>query len=161
DALQALKNEQAARQEAVAARENVEWASKRMNTALQFANEGTELLYRDHPNRAAALEKFNEAANVEPDLNTIYVYRRMLYTDIGLWDLAAADYAQTFRISTRNHWQTCYEHALLQFYVGNEPGYQAACKEFVRQYGNSSDIDVQVRLLLACCLSSKSVLEPA
>src|SRR5262249_20921518 len=127
----------------------------------QLANEGTELLYRDNPNRAAALEKFNEAAKVEPDLNTIYLYRRILYADIGLWDLAAADYAQTFRILTRNHWQTCYEHALLQHYVGNEPGYQAACKEFMRQYGNSSDSDAQVRLLHACCLSSKSVLERA
>src|SRR5262249_7487737 len=138
----------------------VEWASKRVNTALQLTNEGIEYLYRENPNRAAALEKFNAAADVEHDLNTIYVYRRMLYADIGLWDLAAADYAETFRLSTRNHWQTCFEHALLQNYVGDEPGYQAACKEFVRQYGNRNDGDIQLRLLQACCLSSKSVLEP-
>src|SRR5262245_3079848 len=97
----ALASEQAARKEAVAAKEKVEWASRRVNTALQLANEGIELLYRDNPNRSAALEKFNAAADVEPDLETIYVYRRMLYRDIGLWDLAAADYAQSFRLSAR------------------------------------------------------------
>src|SRR5262249_54028140 len=96
DALVALKNEQAARQDAVAAKEKLEWASRRVNTALQMANEGIEYLYRDNPNRSAALEKLNAAADVEPDLETIYVYRRMLYRDIGLWDLAAADYAQSF-----------------------------------------------------------------
>src|SRR5262245_55695766 len=66
EALLSLKNEQAARQEAVAAKEKVEWASKRLNSALRLANEGTEFLYRDNPNRTAALEKFNEAAKVEP-----------------------------------------------------------------------------------------------
>src|SRR5262245_52663162 len=136
----ALAGEREARQTAVAARQKAESASRRVNTALQLANEGTELLYQN--NRSAALEKFAEAANVEPGLNTIYVYRRMLYRDIGLWDLAAADYATSFRLSTRNHYQTCYEHAMLREYVGDEAGYQAACKEFLRQYGNRNDSDV-------------------
>ncbi|MBI3866468.1 MAG: serine/threonine protein kinase [Planctomycetia bacterium] len=158
DALEALKNEQAARQEADAAREKVEWESKRLSTATQLANEGIELYFRE--NRSAALEKFAEAARVEPDLNTIYVYRRMLYCGIGLWDLAAADYAETFRLSARNHYGTCYEHALLQYYLGNEPGHQAACQEYVRQYGNSNDQDAVMFLLRACCLSSRPALEP-
>jgi serine/threonine protein kinase/Flp pilus assembly protein TadD len=159
DTLLALKNEQVARQDAVASKEKVEWASKRVNKALQLANEGTELL--NSQNRAAALEKFNEAAQVEPDLETIYVNRRMLYRDIGLWDLAAADYATSFRLSPRNHFYTCYEHAVLRDYVGDERGYQAACKEFVRQYGDSNNCDVSTYLLRACSLSPKPILERA
>ena len=148
-----------ARQEAVAAKEKAVWASQRLRAATQLANEGTEFYYRK--NWASALAKFDEAREIEPDLNSIYIYRGMLYTEIGLWDLAAADYAQTFRLSTRNHWQSCYEHALLQYYIGNEPGYRTACKEFVRQYGRSNSIDVQMRLLTACCFSPRPAMDPA
>lgn len=159
DALAALQNEQMARREAMAAKEKVEWASKRLSTATQLANDGVEFYYRE--NRTAALEKFAEAAEAEPNLNTIYVYRRMLYTDIGLWDLAAADYAQTFHLTTRHHWQSCFEHAMLRHYIGDETGYNAACQEFLRQYGKSTGSDVQMRLLYACCVSAKPVLPQA
>jgi serine/threonine protein kinase/Flp pilus assembly protein TadD len=148
-----------ARQEAVAAKDRAEWASKRLSTATSLANEGVEFYYRD--NRASALAKFAEAAEVEPDLNTIYIYRRMLYTDIGLWDLAAADYAKMFRLNARNYWQSCAENALLQLWVGDEAGYQAACQEFLRQYSKANGSDVRMRMLQVCCLSTKPVMKPA
>jgi serine/threonine protein kinase/tetratricopeptide (TPR) repeat protein len=148
-----------ARHEAVAARDRAEWASKRLSTATRVANEGVEFYYR--ANRASALAKFAEAVEVEPDLNTIYMYRRMLYTDIGLWDLAAADYAKIFRLSARNYWQSCAEHALLQHCVGDEAGYQAACQEFLRQYSQANGSDVRMRMLQVCCLSRKPVMKQA
>lgn len=147
-----------ARQEAVAAKENALWASQRLRTAMQLANEGIEFYYRD--NIASALAKFAEASEIEPDLNTIYVYRRTLYADLGLWDLAAADYAHTFRLSSRNHWQTCFEHAVLQYYIVNESDYRAACQELVRQYGRYVGSDVRMRLLNACSLSPRPILAP-
>ncbi len=143
----------------MAAKEKAVWASQRLRTATQLSNEGIEFYYRN--NWTSALAKFDEARAIEPDLNSIYIYRGMLYTGIGLWDLAAADYAQTFRLSSRNHWQPCYEHALLQCYIGNEPGYRTACNEFVRQYGRSNSNDVQMRLLTACCLSPRPAMDPA
>jgi serine/threonine protein kinase/tetratricopeptide (TPR) repeat protein len=147
-----------ARQEAVAAKDQVEWASKRLSTATRLANEGVEFHYRE--NRASALAKFAEAAEVEPDLNTTYIYRRMLYTDIGLWDLAAADYAKIFHLSARNNWQSCAEHALLQHWAGDEAGYQAACQEFFRQYSRSNASDVRMRMLQVCCLSTNPAMQP-
>jgi serine/threonine protein kinase/Flp pilus assembly protein TadD len=153
----ALASEQAARRDADAARQRAEWASKRLSTATQLANEGIEFSYRG--NWAEALAKFAEAAKLEPDLATIYVYRRMIYTRIGLWDLAAADYAQTFRISKRQHWQTLFEHAALRHYVGDEAGYRAACQEMLRQYGNYSGNDVRMRLLDAACLTGEPILQ--
>ncbi len=157
EALQALENEKAARGEAITAKENAEWAAKRLSTATQLANEGIEFYYLK--NRTAALKKFEDATEVEDKLPTIYFYRRMLYTEIGLWDLAADDYAKSFFLTARNHWTTCSEHAELRYYLGDEPGYRDACQEFLRQYGRHSHSDVQMRLLIACCLSSKPVIE--
>ena len=101
----ALQNEQLARQEAEVLKVKAEWESKRLITAAQLANEGIEFYYDQ--NLTTALARFDEAAEVEPNLSSIYIYRRRLYTDIGLWDLAAEDYARSFRLTTRNHWQTC------------------------------------------------------
>ena len=148
-----------ARQEAEAAKQKVVLESQRLRSATQLANEGIEFFFCD--NRASALAKFAEASEMEPDLGAIYVNRRKLYADIGLWDLAAADYAQTFRLSPRNNWMTCYEHAVLRYYIGDEPGYQKACQEFVRQYGRSNNADAQMRMLTACCLSPNPALDPA
>ncbi len=155
----ALAGAREAHKEALDAKEKAEQISKQLSTATELANEGIEFYYAN--NRAAALEKFAQAADVEPDLSSIYVYRRMIYTNLGLWDLAAADYAESFRISKRAHQQACFEHALLRYYVGDDPGYRAACGELLRQYGDSGDNDVQMRVLHAVCLATKPAEEPA
>ncbi len=157
DAELAFQDADLARQEAVAAKEKVELAAKRLNTATQLANEGRELYLREH--RTAALVKYNAAAEVEPNLLTVYVYRRTLYTDLGLWDLAAADYAQSFRLAPRNPALICFEHALLQAVAGDEQRYQEACQEFVRQYGDATNHENVNRLLMACTLSPRPVIE--
>lgn len=155
----ALDGERVARQEAEAARTKAEWFSKRLSVATQIANEGADYYYRN--NRAAALERFAKAAAIEPDLNTIYFYRKMVYTELGLWELAEADYDQLFRLASRAHPQTCYEHALLEWYTGNQEGYQGACQEILRQYGSSANRNDQRHVLRACLLAPELVGDPA
>jgi len=159
EALVALANERAAREEAVAARKQAEWQSKRLAVAMQTANEGVEYYYRkDWP---AALDRFAKAAETEPDLYTIYVYRKMLYTDLGLWDRAAADYDRLCQLSARAHPQTCYEHALLAWFTGDHDGYRRACREIVRQYGESTSDSDRRQVLRACVLAPEGGGDPA
>src|SRR5436190_1052827 len=92
----ALASERLARQEAVAARERADQASKRLNMATQVANDGIE--YYNRRNWSAAYEHFTRAIQIEPGLNTPYIYRGALYANLGLWDKAAADYERRFRL---------------------------------------------------------------
>jgi tetratricopeptide (TPR) repeat protein len=95
----ALIRERVARQEAIAAKEDADQAAQRLSTATQVANDGIE--YYNRRNWSAAHEHFTRAMQIEPGLNTTYVYRGALYTQLGLWDLAAADYEQRFRLANR------------------------------------------------------------
>lgn len=155
----ALQNEQQARADAVTAKEELELEAQRISNATLLANEGIE--YQFSGNRAAALAKFAQAQKMEPKLNTTYIYRRMLYTDLGLWDMAAVDYAESFRLTKRAHLQTCYEHAILQVYVGDNDASQLACRELLRQHGSSSSADDLMYILRVCSLLPEPVEERA
>ncbi len=148
----ALAREQLALREAVAEK-------KRLGTAMELANEGIEFYYQK--DRAAALDKFAQAVEVQSELETIYVHRKALYLQVGLWDRAAEDYAKLLSLSKRAHVHTCHEHALLRLYVGDEPGYRAACQEIFRQYGSSDWNEAQHRLVRAFYLSPNGVESPA
>src|SRR5262249_49632597 len=67
----------------------------------------------------------------------------------------------SFRLAPRNPAQICYEHALLQAVAGNEQRSQEACKEFVRQYGDTTNSENLTSLVQACTLVSKRVVDQA
>jgi serine/threonine protein kinase/tetratricopeptide (TPR) repeat protein len=155
----ALVRERQARQEAVAAKDVAAQAARRLRAATQIANEGIE--YYNRNNWSAAHEHFTRAVQIEPGLNTSYIYRGALYTQLGLWDLAAADYDQRFRLVNRVNAQTCFEHALLKIYMGDEPGYRQACGELVRQHNSSPEISTRYCVLRCCLLGPQPVGDPA
>jgi serine/threonine protein kinase len=146
----ALAGERDARDRAVAERERAESASERLKTATQISSEGIQSLMRG--SWAAAHNQFNKAAELEPGLRTIYEHRGNLYTTLGLWDRAAEDYDRRFRLARLASIQTCVEHALLRYYVGDDAGYRQACEELMRQHGGSNlradrQLLMQTRLL--------------
>jgi eukaryotic-like serine/threonine-protein kinase len=154
----ALAREQVARQKADDALRQLELAAERLKTATQITSEGVNSL--NSGNWAAAYEKFNKAEELEPGLSTIYDHRGSLYTRLGLWDRAAEDYDRRFRLASRASTQMCYEHALLRYYVGDEPGYRRACEELVRQHGRSNlRVDHQY-LMRARLLAPQPVGDP-
>ena len=151
DAQAALANERLARDEAIAAKEKAEQFSQRLNQATQVANDGIEFYNRK--NWSAAHEQFTKAMQIEPGLNTPYIYRSGLYTRLGLWDRAAADYEQRFRLANSATAQTWFEHALLRLYTGDEVGYRAACEELMRQHGSSAEVQTRYYVIKACALA--------
>jgi len=131
----ALASERAARQEAESAKQRAEQAASRLSRATQLVSEGVDSYSRS--NWAAAHDRFNQAAEVEPGLTTIYVHRGCLYTTLGLWDRAADDYERRFRVDERATAQTWFEHALLRYYVGDDAGYRRACESLQQQHGRA------------------------
>lgn len=155
----ALASERVALQEAVAAKERADQASRRLSMATEIANDGIECFNRS--NWSAAYERFTRAAEIEPGLNTPFIYRSALYTNLGLWDRAASDYDRRFRLASQANAQTCYEHALLKFYVGDEPGYRRACDELIRQHRSTPEIATRFCVLRGCLVAPQPVGDPA
>src|SRR5262249_11281374 len=146
-----------ARKDADAARRKAEDAADRLREATLLSGQGP-LLTRQKPwsDAQAALAKAEE---LEPGLSAIYVSRRALHIDMGLWKQAADDDLKVAAIAAPG-WDSAgwYEHALLRFYVGDESGYREACRQvFENRRGKTSSHDV----VRACNLSPNPVFDPA
>jgi serine/threonine protein kinase/tetratricopeptide (TPR) repeat protein len=148
-----LENERKARQEAVAAKEAADQAAERLRTATQVANDGIE--YYNRRNWSAAHEHFTRAMRIEKGLNTPYVYRGALYTQLGLWDRAAADYTRRFQLANRANAETWFDFLLLKAFTGDEAGYREACQEMLRQHGGSAELRNRYCVVRSCLLMSK------
>jgi len=154
----ALASERVALQEAIAARERADQAAKRLSTATQIANDGIEF-YNRH-NWSAAHEQFARAIQIEPGLNTPYIYRGELYANLGLWDKAAADYERRFQLANRASAETWRDYLVLKAYAGDEAGYRTACEEMLRQHKNSADIKSRQAVIHSCLLMSRPAGDP-
>ena len=148
-----LENERRARQEAIAAKEAADQAAGRVRRATQLANEGIE--YHNRRNWSAAHEYFTRAMQIESGLNTPYIHRGALYTQLGLWDRAAADYDRRFQLANRANAETWFEYLLLTAYQGDEAAYREACQEMLRQHGSSAELRSRYCVLRSCLLFPK------
>jgi eukaryotic-like serine/threonine-protein kinase len=158
DAEASLARERIARQEAVAASQRAESYARRLEAATRVLNEGAESQYRG--NLAEAHASFARAEEIEPGLHSIYSQRATLYTHLGLWDRAAEDYNRRFRLAPRASSQTCYEHAILSFFVGDMPAYREARRNLL-QFRDSSQMMHQAHLVRALVLSPETLQDAA
>jgi tetratricopeptide (TPR) repeat protein len=92
------------------------------NTSIQSGR-----FHMDCGQWARAHEAFTHAIELRPDNSFVWYERAELYVRMGLWDRAAADCAEAFRIQqppvTRHRWM----HVVLRAYVGDREGYRQAC----------------------------------
>jgi len=75
-----------------------------------------------------AYEAFTQAIQLRPDHVSVWVERGDLYTRLGLWDLAAADYAREMELHKPETTSRWYQHALLRCATGDEEG----CRKVAR-----------------------------
>jgi tetratricopeptide (TPR) repeat protein len=151
----ALQSERAARQDAESAKQRAEQASQRLSQATQLTTDGIEYYARN--NWHAAHERFTRAMQIEPGLNTPYIYRGALYTRLGLWDKAAADYDRRFQLAKSANAETWFDYLLLKVYSGDESGYRQACQEMLRQHNASAEVRHRYCVVRSCLLTSKPV----
>jgi tetratricopeptide (TPR) repeat protein len=126
--------------------------------ATQVANDGIE--YYNRHNWSAAHGYFTRAIQIEPGLNTPYIYRGALYANLGLWDKAAADYDRRFQLAKRASAETWRGYLVLKAYTGDESGYRTACQEMLRQHKSSADIKSRQLVIHSCLLTSQPAGDP-
>jgi tetratricopeptide (TPR) repeat protein len=71
---------------------------------------------------------FTKAIALRPDHVSVWVERGDLYTRLGLWDLAAADYAREMGLREPETAPRWYQHALLRLSVGDLVGCRQVCQ---------------------------------
>jgi serine/threonine protein kinase/Flp pilus assembly protein TadD len=69
-----------------------------------------------------AHQAFSRAIELHPDHVSVWVERGDLYTRLGLWDLAAADYARETELHEPDTTIRWYQHALLRRAIGDREG---------------------------------------
>src|SRR5262249_38087907 len=71
---------------------------------------------------------FTKAIELRKDHASVWVERADLYARLGLWDLAAADFAQESALREPEATTRWYHHALLRLHVGDADGYHKVCR---------------------------------
>ncbi len=77
---------------------------------------------------------FTNALEMRADHVPVCVERADLYTRLGLWDLAAADFARELELREPDTTARWYRHALLRLHVGDSDGYRDACRKMRNRF---------------------------
>lgn len=71
---------------------------------------------------------YSKAVDLLPDNTNALVVRSELRGLLGLWDIAADDYAREMQLHKSELTWRWFRHALLRLHVGDETGYRQACQ---------------------------------
>jgi serine/threonine protein kinase/uncharacterized protein HemY len=71
---------------------------------------------------------FTRAIQLRPDHVSLWAERGEMYTRLGLWDLAATDFARETELREPETTWPWYWHAILSSSVGDREGYHQACR---------------------------------
>jgi serine/threonine protein kinase len=93
------------------------------NTAIQGAR-----LYADGHQWIKAHAELDRAVKLREKHSLVWFERVDFYTRLGLWDLAAQDYAQAFALQMPPGPQVWFCYAVLTLYVGRADDYRAMCR---------------------------------
>ena len=98
----------------------------------------------------------HQAVNARPDFTAIWIERGELLARLGLFDLAADDFAQAFRLNASDNVTRWYWHALLQFHSGDVANYRRICAELERRFGGTLHIGMAVDICRIAMLDPAS-----
>ena len=87
-----------------------------------------------------AHEAFSQAISLHPDQVSVWAERGDLYTRLGLWDLAAADYAREMELREPEMTSRWYQHALLRRAIGDLEGSRQAGRAMRERFAGTLDV---------------------
>jgi serine/threonine protein kinase/Tfp pilus assembly protein PilF len=100
---------------------------------------------------------FTRAIALRPDHVSVWVERADLYTRLGLWDVAAADFAREMELrgpDTAGRW---HQHALLRLASGDVAGYRDVCRRMRERFAGTLKAQFVEAVLRSCVLSAEGV----
>jgi serine/threonine protein kinase/Tfp pilus assembly protein PilF len=95
---------------------------------------------------------FTKAVDLRPDYTAAWVERSELLARLGLWDLAAADFAREFELREPDIPDRWYLHALLRLYVGDLDGYRLACRKMREHFRGTNNTFFAAEVVRTCML---------
>jgi tetratricopeptide (TPR) repeat protein len=149
-----------ARAEAVAERKKAVDLADRLRESI--AAVGQANMYTQQRRWSSAYAAFARAQELNPDLPQIYLFRRWMYEDLGLWERAADDGARYMALAEGGGWWAInwYQYALLRLHIGDEDGYLGACRRMLRRFDSWTGAEA-LYTVRACALAPSPVLDPA
>ena len=103
---------------------------------------------------------FTKAIALRPDHVSVWFERSNLYTRLGLWDLAAADYARQFELREPDTTGLWFQHALLRCYVGDLDGYGRVCGRMRERFNGTLNPFVAADVARTCVLARTTDADP-
>ena len=97
---------------------------------------------------------FTKAIELRPDQIAAWRERGDLLALLGLWDLAAADFAQEMELRQPDVTRRYYLHAVLRLHVGDTAGYQAVRRLARERFGGTTKMRFARDLLRLCNLAA-------
>jgi tetratricopeptide (TPR) repeat protein len=98
-----------------------------------------------------AHDAFTRAVQLRDDHVAVWVERAELYTRLGLWDLAAADYARELELREPDTTFRWFQHALLRRAVGDEEGCLQTARAMRQRFSGTPD-EAFIEEMLRCSL---------
>lgn len=117
--------------------------------------------YAENGGWAAAYGEYCRAADLLPEHYMVWSGRGGLYAKLGLWKLAAADYAKALELGAAPKGPAWWGLPQLLLYAGDERRYREACGGMLEQLGDDSDASVVLNVIRCCSLSPEPVGNPA
>jgi serine/threonine protein kinase/Flp pilus assembly protein TadD len=105
---------------------------------------------RDWDDADAALTK---AVQLRPDHVSVWVERGDLYALLGLWDLAAVDFARERELGQPDAIMRWHRHALLSLYVGDADGYRKVCRRMREHFSGTVKMSFATEVIRTCILA--------
>ena len=125
--------------------ENLTAASDFLEQGRHFAG---ELRWDD------AYKSFTKAIELRPDQASGWMERADLLSVLGLWDLAAADFAREMELRQPDVIRRYYLDALLRLRVGDMAGYQAVRRNALERFRGTTKTSFARELLRLCNLAA-------
>jgi eukaryotic-like serine/threonine-protein kinase len=122
---------------------------------LKAANASLDLgrLHANERQWDDAYAAFTKAAQLRPDHVAVWVERADLCARLGLWDLAAADFAEENALREPDATTRWYRHALLRLYVGDDEGYRKVCQTMHDRFSGTLLEDFAGEVIRTCILA--------
>jgi tetratricopeptide (TPR) repeat protein len=100
--------------------------------------------------------ELSTAIQLDPTNAHLWARRAGVYAHFGQWDKALPDYVRSTELDPSNHW-FWYFRSALQLHLGDVDGYRRSCREMLKCFGSTDDLDIAVRTAMTCSLSPDAV----
>ncbi len=131
--------------------EEIRQGLNRLKLASAWREQG--LLHAEQLRWRDAHADLTKAIELRPDEAANWVARVDLLTDLGLWDLAAADFAREFEVREPDSTMRWYRSAIVRLSVGDSAGYHALCLRMCQRFNGTANRHFATEVVRTCVLS--------